>query len=166
VESTLNKTLERVNRQHTFEESIEAIRKTAEKEIPVGAHLILGLPSETDDDILGHAQKLSELPLTTVKLHQLQIIRGTAMAKEYALLPESFYIFELEEYIDLCVDFAEQLNPNFYIERFASQSPKSLLIAPNWGLKNYELTEKVVKRFRERNTWQGKLFASDGFKSV
>ncbi len=166
VESTLNKTLERVNRQHTFEESIEAIRKTAEKEIPVGAHLILGLPSETDDDILGHAQKLSELPLTTVKLHQLQIIRDTAMAKEYALLPESFYIFELEEYIDLCVDFAEQLNPNFYIERFASQSPKSLLIAPNWGLKNYELTEKVVKRFRERNTWQGKLFASDGFKSV
>lgn len=166
VESTLNKTLERVNRQHTFEESIEAIRKTAEKEIPVGAHLILGLPSETDDDILGHAQKLSELPLTTVKLHQLQIIQDTAMAKEYALLPESFYIFELEEYIDLCVDFAEQLNPNFYIERFASQSPKSLLIAPNWGLKNYELTEKVVKRFRERNTWQGKLFASDGFKSV
>lgn len=158
VESTLNKTLERVNRQHTWEESTEAICKTAEKGIAVGAHLILGLPGETCEDILSHAQKLSELPLTTVKLHQLQIIRGTAMAREYALLPESFHIFQLHEYIDVCVDFAERLNPAFYIERFASQSPKSLLIAPEWGMKNYELTDKVVNRFRERHTFQGKLF--------
>lgn len=158
VESTLNKTLERVNRQHTWEESKEAIIKTTERGIPVGAHLILGLPGETHDDIMGHAQKLSELPLTTVKIHQLQIIKGTAMAKEYRLLPESFHIFELEEYVDLCVDFSERLNPGFYIERFASQSPSSLLIAPDWGVKNYELTEKVIKRFRERESRQGRLF--------
>lgn len=166
VESTLNKTLERVNRQHTWEESVETIEKTAGREIPVGAHLILGLPGETYDDILSHAQKLSELPLTTVKLHQLQIIKGTAMAKEYALLPESFYMYELDEYVDLCVDFSERLNPDFHIERFASQSPKSLLIAPDWGLKNYELTEKVIKRFRERYTFQGRLFASGSSTSV
>ncbi len=158
VESTLNKTLERVNRQHTWEESVEAIKKTAEKGILVGAHLILGLPGETDEDLLSHAEKLSELPLTTLKIHQLQIIRGTAMAKEYKLLPESFHLFELEEYVDLCVDFAERLHPDIYIERFASQSPKSLLIAPDWGLKNYELTGKVVKRFKERGTWQGRLY--------
>lgn len=166
VESTLNKTLERVNRQHTWEESVETIEKTAGREIPVGAHLILGLPGETYDDILSHAQKLSELPLTTVKLHQLQIIKGTAMAKEYALLPESFYMYELDEYVDLCVDFSERLNPDFHIERFASQSPKSLLIAPDWGLKNYELTEKVIKRFRESYTFQGRLFASGSSTSV
>ncbi len=112
VESTLNKTLERVNRQHTWEESVEAITRTAEREIPVGVHLILGLPGETDEDILSHAVEISKLPLTTV-------------------------------------------NPDFYIERFASQSPKSLLIAPDWELKNYELTEKVIKRFWERKTWQG-----------
>ena len=140
------------------EESVEAIKKTAEKGILVGAHLILGLPGETDEDLLSHAEKLSELPLTTLKIHQLQIIRGTAMAKEYKLLPESFHLFELEEYVDLCVDFAERLHPDIYIERFASQSPKSLLIAPDWGLKNYELTEKVVKRFKERGTWQGRLY--------
>lgn len=157
VESTLNKTLERVNRQHTWEESVEVITRTAEREVPVGVHLILGLPGETDEDILSHAVEISKLPLTTVKLHQLQIIRGTAMAKEFRLLPESFHLFGLEEYVDLCVDFAERLNPDFYIERFASQSPKSLLIAPDWGLKNYELTEKVKKRFKGKNTFQGKL---------
>lgn len=81
------------------------------------------------------------------------------MAKEYREEPETFHIFEADEYIDLCVDFAEHLNPNIYIERFASQSPKQLLIAPDWGLKNYELTAKIIKRFEERNTQQGALWS-------
>ena len=158
VESTLNKTLERVNRQHTFEESVETIRNTAERGIPVGAHMILGLPGESRSEILSHATTLSALPLTTIKVHQLQIIKGTAMAKEYKLLPESFHMFELDEYIDLCVDFSELLNPDFYIDRFASQSPKDMLIAPDWGVKNYELTQKIIKRFKERDTFQGRLY--------
>ncbi len=156
VESTLNRTLERVNRQHTYEESDAMIRKTAQRGIIVGAHMILGLPGETREEILHHADVLSGLPLATLKLHQLQIIRGTAMAKEFRLLPESFHLFELDEYIDLCVDFAERLNPAIYIERFTSQSPKKLLIAPAWDQKNHEVTKKITKRFQEKNTWQGK----------
>ena len=155
VESTLNKTLERVNRQHTYEESVGMIRKTAERKIPVGVHMILGLPGESNDEILNHAERLSELPLTTIKLHQLQIIKGTAMAKEYRLQPESFNLYDLDEYIDLCVNFAQRLNPDIYIERFTSQSPAKLLIAPEWGLKNYIVREKIIKRFNERRTWQG-----------
>jgi len=158
VESTLNKTLERVNRQHTYEESAAMIRKTAERNIPVGAHMILGLPGETEEEILHHAVRLSELPLTTLKLHQLQIIRYTAMAREYKLLPESFQLYGLDAYIDLCVRFAERLNPAIYIERFTSQSPKRLLIAPDWGLKNYEVTEKIIRRFQEKDTCQGRLY--------
>lgn len=158
VESTLNNTLKRVNRQHTFEESEETILKTAERGIPVGAHMILGLPGESRSDLLLHATTLSKLPLTTIKLHQLQIVKGTAMAKEYKLEPESFNIFQLDEYVELCVDFLELLNPSFYIDRFASQSPKEMLITPDWGVKNYEITQKISKRFKERNTFQGRLF--------
>ena len=158
VESTLNKTLERVNRQHTYDDSSKAIRDTAARGIAVGAHLILGLPGETRSEIISHSTTLSSLPLTTIKVHQLQIIKGTAMAKEYKTNPEQFHIFELDEYIDVCVDFSELLNPNFYIDRFASQSPKDMLIAPDWGIKNHELTQKVIKRFKERNTFQGKLY--------
>ncbi len=159
VESTLNKTLERVNRQHTYEESAGMIRETAGRNIMTGAHMILGLPGESTEDILSHADTLSRLPLTTLKLHQLQIIKGTAMAKEFRLLPESFHLFGLDEYIDLCVDFAERLNPAIYIERFTSQSPKKLLIAPAWDQKNYVVTEKIIKRFLERETWQGRLYS-------
>ncbi len=162
VESTLNKTLERVNRQHSYEESAEMIRETAGRNIVTGAHMILGLPGESTEEILSHAGMLSQLPLTTLKLHQLQIIKGTALAKEFRLLPESFHLFELDEYVDLCVDFVERLDPEIYIERFTSQSPKKLLIAPAWDQKNYVVTEKIMKRFRERQTWQGQLYVNRG----
>ncbi len=158
IESTLDSTLEFINRGHTYAESEEAIRKTASEGIYTGAHMILGLPGENREQILAHAKKLSQLPLTTLKVHQLQLIRGTVMAKQYREHPEWFKLFEVDEYIDLCIDFAEKLSPDIIIERFVSQSPKSLLIAPDWGLKNFEFTAKVLKRFAERNTWQGKLY--------
>lgn len=158
LESTLDSTLEFINRGHTHAESIEAIEKTANKGIYVGAHLILGLPHETREQVLAHADEISKLPLTTVKLHQLQLIKGTVMAKQYREHPEWFNLFEVNDYIDLCIDFAERLNPDFIIERFVSQSPKSLLIAPDWGLKNFEFTAKVLNRFKERGTYQGRLF--------
>ena len=158
VESTLNKTLERINRGHSYEESVEAIRRTAERGIYVGAHLILGLPGESKEEIIGHAARMSRLPLTTLKLHQLQLIRNTRMAREYTGNPGDFHLYKVDEYIDLVIDFVERLTPRFAVERFVSQSPKELLIAPDWGLKNFEFTAKVDKRFAERNSWQGKFF--------
>lgn len=157
LESTLDRTLTRINRGHTHAESEEAIRRTAARNIYTGAHLILGLPGESREDILHHADILSALPLTTLKLHQLQLIRGTRMAREQAEHPEQFYLYTADEYIDLVIDFIERLNPSIVVERFVSQSPKELLIAPDWGLKNFEFTAKVNKRISERNARQGRL---------
>lgn len=156
VESTLDRTLRRINRGHDFAEAEEAIRRTAARGIAVGAHLILGLPGESRDEILGHADRLSELPLTTLKLHQLQLIRHTRMALEFERQPEDFHLFTVDEYIDLAIDFIERLDPAIALERFVSQSPKELLIAPDWGLKNYEFTARVNRRLAERDSWQGK----------
>ena len=158
VESTLNKTLDRVNRLHSYEESEYMIKKTAEKGIIVGAHMILGLPGETNEEILSHADKLSELPLTSLKLHQLQIIKGTIMSREYRVNPNEYNLFKLDDYINMCVNFSERLNPKIYIERFTSQSPEKLLIAPEWGLKNHVVKDMIIKRFNERKTWQGQKF--------
>lgn len=160
VESTLDRTLRRINRGHDFAEAEEAIRRTAARGIAVGAHLILGLPGESRDEILGHADRLSDLPLTTLKLHQLQLIRHTRMALEFERQPEDFHLFTVDEYIDLAIDFIERLDPAIALERFVSQSPKELLIAPDWGLKNYEFTTRVNRRLAERDTWQGKCRAS------
>lgn len=158
LESTLDRTLELINRGHTHAESEEAIRRTAAKGIYTGAHMILGLPGESREEILHHADVLSALPLTTLKLHQLQLIRHTKMAYDFSKRPEDFHLYEVDEYIDLVIDFIERLNPSIIVERFVSQSPKELLIAPDWGLKNFEFTAKVQKRLAERDTWQGRLF--------
>ncbi len=149
VESTNEETLRLINRGHTFAESEQTIKKTAARGIMVGVHLILGLPKESREMILSHAERISGLPITTVKLHQLQLIKHTQMAKQYEEHPEWFHLFDVDEYIDLLVDFVRCLNPAFVIERFVSQSPKELLIAPDWGLKNYEFTARVDKKLAQ-----------------
>lgn len=156
VESTLDKTLLRINRGHTYQESVDTITKTALRGIYTGAHLILGLPGESHEEIIGHAVRISKLPLTTIKLHQLQLIKGTKMAREYTEKPEDFHLYSVEEYIDLAIDFVELLNPDFVVERFVSQSPKEMLLAPDWGLKNNEFTYKLEQRMKERNAFQGR----------
>lgn len=158
IESTDNCTLRRINRGHDFRASADAVRRTAACGIPVGGHVILGLPGETHDGIVEQAGILSALPLTTLKLHQLQLIRGTRMAREYEQHPDDFHLFDLEEYIDLVIDYVEHLRPDIVLERFLSQSPKQLLIAPDWGLKNYEFNHRLQKRMKELGAYQGKKY--------
>lgn len=158
IESTEDATLERINRGHTYSDTVNAVVRTAARGIPVGGHIILGLPGETHEQMVAQTALLSRLPLTTLKLHQLQLIRGTKMAKEYAEHPDQFHLYEIDEYIDLVIDYIERLRPDIVLERFVSQSPKDLLIAPDWGLKNYEFTERVKKRMKERRSYQGKLY--------
>lgn len=159
VESCNNQSLALINRGHTYEESVEAIQKLAARGIHNCAHLILGLPGESRAEMLNQASELSKLPLENLKLHQLQIHRHTVMEKQYNENPERFSIFQtFEEYTELVVEYLELLSPHIIVERFVSQSPKELLIAPQWGLKNFEFVAKLEKRLSELDTWQGRLF--------
>ncbi len=158
IESTYDKTLVRINRGHNHACTVSAIERTAGRGIHTGGHIILGLPGESHDEMIEQAHTLSSLPLTTLKLHQLQLIKGTRMAEEYMTSPSEFHLFTADEYIDLVIDFIENLTPAIVLERFVSQSPSSLLAVPGWGLKNYEFVDKVRKRMEERDSWQGKTF--------
>jgi radical SAM superfamily enzyme len=161
IESCYDATLQRINRGHDYACAVDAVVRTAVAGIPVGAHIILGLPGEGREELMRQATELSRLPLTTLKLHQLQVVRGTRMAEEYAEKPSDFHIFAMQDYIETVIDYIERLNPNLVLERFASQSPKELLIAPDWGIKNHELVDKVKARMRERGTWQGRLYRKE-----
>ena len=158
IESVCDKTLERINRGHDYACVVDAVNRTSERGLITGGHVILGLPGESRDDILKCADVLSELPLTTLKLHQLQLIKGTRMAEEYFANPEGFHLFGADEYVDLVIDYVERLRPDIVLERFVSQSPSSLLAIPGWGLKNFEFVEKVRHRMEERNAYQGRLY--------
>ncbi|MGB4413391.1 MAG: TIGR01212 family radical SAM protein [Paludibacter sp.] len=158
IESTDDRTLEFINRRHDYACAEAAIRKTAARGIRTGAHLILGLPHESRETILSHATKISKLPLTAIKLHQLQLVKNTKMARQYAENPEWFKLYTADEYIDLIIDFIELLNPRIAVERMISQSPPGFVIAPDWGLKNFEFIVKVEKRLAQRNARQGRLY--------
>ena len=158
IESTNDETLKFINRGHDFACAEKAINDTAKRGIRTGAHIILGLPKENRETVLSHAVKLSKLPLTALKIHQLQLVRGTKMAKQFVENPEWFNLYSAAEYVDLAIDFIELLNPKIGVERFVSQSPKSLLVAPEWGLKNFEFLAKLEKRLEERDSWQGKKY--------
>ena len=159
IESTLDRTLRRINRGHTWQTTVDAVERTAARGLPVGGHVILGLPGESREDMLCQAADISRLPLDTLKLHQLQLIRGTRMAREYEERPGDFHLFhDVDEYIALVTDYIQRLRPSLVLERFVSQSPRELLIAPDWGLKNYEFNHRLQKRMKELDAWQGKLY--------
>ena len=162
VESTLNRTLLKVNRCHTFEETRQAFEQCKNKGFHLGAHLILGLPGETKQELLNHAIEISKLPIDTLKLHHLQIVKQSAMAVQYKRNPENFNLFTSESYIDFITDFIGLLRPDIIIERFVSEAPPKLLIAPKWNqLKNFEIVAKIDKKLKEKNTWQGKFYKEE-----
>ena len=148
IESANDHTLQAINRGHTFAQSVEAICRTARRGIRVGGHVILGLPGEDHEELMRQARLLSSLPLTTLKLHQLQIIRGTRMEKEWQEHP--WPLPSIEEYIDLVIDYVSLLPSSWVFERFVSSSPPDLLVAPQWGLKNHEFTARLYRRLEQR----------------
>lgn len=154
IESVSDDTLRRVNRGHNFECSRRAIIETHNRGILTGAHIILGLPGESAEDNVRQADIISALPIDILKLHQLQIIRGTQLAAEYERQP--FNLYTADEYIDLCRRYIERLRPDIVLGRFVSQSPKELLVAPKWGLKNYEFANRFVNYMKRMDSWQGK----------
>lgn len=158
IESCYDSTLLRVNRCHSFADAQRAVKLTAERGIDCGAHFIIGLPGESREMILDSAAAINELPLLSAKFHQLQIVRGTRMEKEYAEHPEDFLRFTLPEYIDFFIDFLERLRPNLYIERFAGEVPPRFVNETPWGLiRNVELLRMLDSRLEERNSYQGRL---------
>lgn len=159
IESVNDDTLRRVNRGHDFETAVKTIIKTAERGIHTGAHFILGLPGESREEIINSSTIISELPLNSVKLHQLQIFKGTAMAEEYAADPHRFDLFTPAEYLDLVIAFTEKLNPAIMIERISSEAPPRTLADPRlWDIRTDEFIRLFDKRLEELDTWQGRHY--------
>ena len=159
VESCYDATLRRINRGHDFATAQRAIEMTAERGIHCGAHFILGLPGESDQMLIEQVEQINSLPLTTVKFHQLQLFRGTALAREWDEHPERFRFWSIEEYIDLFVEILRRLRPDIVVERFAGEAPPRYHHTKGWGLvRNEQLLAMLDKRLEERGVHQGEIF--------
>ncbi len=159
MESCYNRTLEIINRGHTFETTVDAIRRTAERNIFTSGHLVFGLPGESQDEMLAEAAIISALPLRSLKLHQLQILNDTAMATAYEKDPSSFNLFALDAYMDFIIFFLEHLHPNIIIERLSGEVPPRFLVNSPWEkLRADQVLQRIEKKMTELNTWQGRLY--------
>ena len=159
IETANDDTLRLIRRGHDFQCVRDAVERTKGRGIVIGGHVILGLPGEDAEESVRQATIMSELGLDVLKIHQMQIIRGTRLAQMYAENP--FHLYSPEEYSELIVRYLEHLSDDMVVERFASQSPKEMLIAPKWGLKNYELTNLIVNKMKREGRRQGSLFVSN-----
>ena len=159
IESVYDRTLQRINRGHSFEDAVRAVEMTAARGLTQGAHFIFGLPGETVGDMLAYAPIINKMSLHSVKFHQLQIVRGTAMEREFTSHPSDFVTFSLDEYLDFIADLLERLRPDLYIERFAGEVPPRFVNSTPWGLlRNTELIRLLEQRLESRDTWQGRLY--------
>jgi radical SAM protein (TIGR01212 family) len=161
IESCYDRTLKRISRGHSFREASDALIMTSGMGINTGAHFIFGLPGESREEMLAESEIISRLPLTSVKFHQLQIIRDTRMEEEYRENPSDFHLFTWEDYLGFIITFLERLNPSIIVERFTGEAPPRFLTEQPWGKKRTEqITGLIEKRLEELNTYQGKLYRS------
>ena len=159
IESCYDETLKEINRGHDFECAQRAVKMTADRGLHSGAHFILGLPGETDKMLIDQVELINALPLDTIKFHQLQVFKGTAMADEYLVNPDKFRYWEVDQYIDLFIDILSRLRPDLVVERFASEAPPRYHVGRNWGLiRNEQLLLMLERRLVERDTYQGALY--------
>lgn len=145
AETSHNKTLKLINRNHTWKDVENTIRLLAKEELHCGIHLIAGLPGENDEMVLQTIDRAVSLPIETIKMHQLQVLKGTPLLRMIQSGKLNVPAISLEQYLDLCVKIVERVPSNIIIERFLSQSPPDLVVFPSWGLKNYQFTNKLEK---------------------
>ncbi len=156
IESCYDASLLRINRGHNFQTTIDALRMTSERGIRTGGHIIIGLPGETREMILDEAGILSELPVDHLKFHQLQVVKGTSMEKDYLLHPEIYKEYELNEYLELMAEFIELLRPDILIERIAGEAVIDYDLRPSWGFRNDQVLNRFERKLEEMDSWQGK----------
>ena len=159
IESTSDATLRAVNRGHDFAAAQRAVEATAERGIAAGAHFILGLPDESEEELIDRTQIINALPLQTIKFHQLQIVDGTRMADLYAEHSERFRNWTADAYIDLVAEILRRLRPDIAVERIAGQTPPRIRCRRPWGnLRGDVLWRMLEKRLTEKNAHQGDFF--------
>lgn len=145
AETSHNETLKLINRNHSWEDVVQSTKRLASAKLHCGLHLIAYLPRENRSMILETIDRSTALPIETLKLHQLQILKGTPLFNKITNGELEVYTPSLEEYMDLCIDIIKKVPENIIIERFLSQSPPEMVVSPSWGLKNYQFLANLAK---------------------
>lgn len=153
LQSIHDRSLKFINRGHDFAAFVNALKNTQKRNINVCAHVILGLPNETKQDMLETAKVLGDLGVNGVKIHLLCVLNNTRLAKLY--FQGKIPMMEEDEYVETVCDFLELLPPSVTIHRLAGNGLKPNMLAPGWLSKKFIVLNKIDKLLEERNSFQG-----------
>ena len=153
IQSIHHRTLQLINRKHGLAEFIDAVLRTKGRSIHICAHVIIGLPNETIDEILETARVIATLRLDGIKIHSMYIVRGTTLEQMYRI--GEYEPLTFEEYVSIASDFLELLPPDMVIQRLTGDCPKDILISPKWTLDKQRVLTGITKELKRRNSWQG-----------
>ena len=163
MQSMFDRSLEFINRGHNYKTFNDALDLTKDRGISIGAHIIVGFPTETREEMLSMADEISNLPIDYLKIHQLQVIKDTPLEIIYKENP--FHVFEYEEYLDFVCDFLDRLSARVVLQRLFATAPDKILIAPQWGRSRQEILRDIEKRLEVRDVFQGKRVREPEFSS-
>lgn len=156
LQSIHDRTLAFINRGHDFAAFLNAVDSTrARQNLHVGVHTIMGFPTETRSEMLAMADALNDTGIEFMKVHQLQVIKGTKMAELYER--ERFHVFGYREYVDFMAEFIGRLSPSIVLQRLFAAAPDDILIAPRWDRGRDELLRDIDRRLEELDSFQGKF---------
>jgi len=156
IESIYDKTLDYMNRGHDYQSVLDTIEMSKGRGFEIGAHVIVGMPTETKEEMLKMADEVSSLGIDVFKVHNLHIVRNTQLARMYKEKP--FQLFTFQEYVTFIVDFLERISPDMIIERLFTDTPHQLLIAPDWGKSHLQILQAIEAELEKRDTYQGRLY--------
>jgi len=159
LQSRHNRTLELLNRRHTFEDYQKAVSKLKDLPVRICTHLMVGLPGEDRNDLLVTAEEIAHSGIHEIKLHPLLVLEETPLAEMFKR--GEFSSLELDEYASLVCDVLERMPPSMVIQRLTAEAPEFMLLAPRWSLNKLQVLNRIEKEFRQRDTWQGKLYNAD-----
>jgi radical SAM protein (TIGR01212 family) len=159
LQSSHDRSLDWMNRGHHFDAFVDAVHRSHQRDLEIGAHLILGLPGETREDILATAKAMAQMGVNSVKLHNLYVVRGTRLAT--LLEAGEVRLWSREEFVGSAVDFLEQLPPACVVDRIGGDAPREYFLGPDWCLDKSAVRRAVELEFERRNTWQGRQFEAN-----
>ena len=156
LQSIHDKTLNYLNRGHDYACFLDAYQRAKQRGLKVCVHVILGLPGESREDILATADEMARLKVDGIKVHLLHILEGTILGDLYK--QGKVPMFEMDEYVQLAVDFIERLPPTTLIQRLTGDGPRDILLAPLWSMDKWEVLNAIDAELEKRGTKQGKLY--------
>jgi radical SAM protein (TIGR01212 family) len=159
IQTVHEKSLAAINRGHTFEDSVQAVRMAGDLGLTVIAHIILGLPGETEADMRTTARALAALPLGGVKIHHLHVVSGTPLERRYR--EGRLDLPERQAYVGMACDVLERLPPEFVIHRLAGEAARDYLVAPLWSLDKQAVLADIDRELARRGTYQGSRYKTD-----